>query len=266
VEVISDDASRKARSIKDVTNYFETNHPELLGPLLKRTIVVMNQFNKLFTYKPPSKLEWLSSNNNDGLHSCLDELFQYLTLKYALSHPPFLVGFDYNKKQNTLGEDKVGYEREMCIGARDHLRPDLFAKLSVGLSQIHSIVLLSRKKIIKELVAQMKDSIRHHYQLLQDSIGSTVSIDEADVFNAVHQGFERFLSVVYYYANGVNFISARDINYLRFPYQSDDFTQEIATRFVDALYYVDEEKNLFRYLPRLERITILCWGQGYDRG
>ena len=125
------------------------------------------------------------------------------------------------------------------------MRPDLFAKLSVGLSQIHSIVLLSRKKIIKELIAQMKDSIRHHYQLLQDSIGSTVSIDEADVFNAVHQGFERFLSVVYYYANGVNFISARDINYLRFPYQSDDFTQEIATRFVDALYYVDEEKKPF---------------------
>ena len=118
MEVISDDASRKARSIKDVTNYFETNHPELLGPLLKRTIVVMNHYNKLFTYKPPSKLEWLSSNNNDGLHSCLDELFQYLTLKYALSHPPFLIGFDYNKKQNTLGEDKVGYEREMRIGAQ----------------------------------------------------------------------------------------------------------------------------------------------------
>lgn len=249
VESVSDDASRKSLSFKDVTDYFSANYKDLLNPLLKRTIIVLNQFNRCFDYNSTSDtLEWRRSTNIEALENNLKEILSQ-TEKFPTFYPPTLVGFDYNQQQLPYSRNKDVYDIALDTGARINLNK-IYPKISVGLKTIHSIILNSRRQSIGEMVEKTKESIWRHQNVLSRSAGASPAVYEEDVFEAVKEGFDRFITFVGAYSNGKNKKTGKTIENVRFPFSSNNASEDIARNFAYALYNEDQGISVVKKLKQ----------------
>ena len=258
VEAVSDEASHKSLSIKDVTDFFSNNHPQLLKPLLERTVIVLNKFNKFFEYNQATNtLDWLSSTNIAAFESYLEELLAHTNI-FKTRYQPTLIGFDYKSNHRQFSDDKNAYDKALINGARNNLRPEIYSQFSFGLTTtINDIVLESRRREIQKLVDQTKEIISYHQQLLSNSVGSAPVVDEKVVFNGVEQGFNRYVTAESFYTNGFNEYTKGTMVHLQFPYKNQAH-EDIAVYFVNALY--QPGKNGMNAIKKLKDSKISIGG------